>query len=287
MGVLLSPQDFAGSIGAAPVPGGVRVGNRALAGADLLAMRAAQGIERTLMPHLARTSFAAFVGTGANAVSATGVAVPAVTGGTARAPSATSMATRAKRTGFVSAATAGTLASCYGTTGLVTLSNGTGLGGFFAVFKFVPADAAGVSGARMFVGLSSNTGAPTNVEPSGLVNQIGVAQLSGSPNLQLLYGGATAQAPIDLGAGFPASGSSADLYELILFSDPNDATKMGYRVERLNTGTVTEGTLGNSVPGTTLPAATMLMAMRLWRTNNATALPVGLDLVAATLTWDF
>lgn len=287
MAVLLSPQDFAGSIGAPPGVGAVRMGVRTFAGADFLAMRAPQGIERLVMPHLGRTQFAGWLGTAANAVSAYGTAAPTVTGGAARGPSATSMATRAKRTGFVSAVTAGTLSSCYGATGLVTLGNGAGLGGFLAMFRFVPGDAATVSGARMFVGLSSATGAPSNVEPSGLTNQIGVAQLSGSTNLQIVFGGGTAQTAIDLGSSFPASGLGTDLYELILFSDPNDNTKVGYRVERLNTANVAEGSLTNTTPGTTLPATGTMLTMRMWRTNNATALAVGFDVVSAVTIWDF
>jgi len=287
MGAILSPQDFAGSIGAAPAAGSVRVGDRSLAGADFLAMRAAQGIERLVQPHLGRTSIAAYLGTAANAVSAIGVAAPTASGGAARAPNSNSAASRSKRTGFTSAATAGALSSCYSATGLVALGNGTGLGGFLAIFRFVPSDATTVSGARGFIGLSSTTAAPTNAEPSGLLNQIGLAQISTSANLQIVFGGSAAQAAIDLGANFPAGGLSTDLYELILFSDPLDNSRVGYRVERLNTGNVAEGFLTNTTPGTTLPASATMLAMRMWRTNNATALAVGFDLVSAVAVTDF
>jgi hypothetical protein len=289
MGVLLSPQDFAGSIAGPPATGAVRVGGRTLAGGDFLAMRAAQGIERLVQPMLGRTAVAVWFGTGGSALNPIGVLAPTTVGtATTRPPSAAAvMATRSKRTGYVSAATAGALASIYGTTGLVAPGSGAGIGGFLAVFRFVIADAATVSGARMFVGLSATLSAPTNVEPSTLTNSIGIAQLSTSGNLQIVFGGSAAQPPVDLGAGFPANGGSSDLYELILFSDPVDATKIGWRVERLNTGTVAEGSLANTVPGTTLPSATTILAMRHWRTNNATALAVAIDLVAAMVAWDF
>jgi hypothetical protein len=286
MGVLLSPQDFAGSIGTAPAAGAVRLGERAFAGADFLGVRAAQGIERLFMPHLGRTAFAGWLGTGTNALSVYGTAVPTLAGGTARSPNTNTMATRAKRTGLVSAATAGALCSCFGTTAMLAIGTGSGLGGFLSVFRFVPSDVAAVGGARMFVGLSTTTSAPTNAEPSALTNQIGVAQLSGSANLQIVFGGSAAQTPIDLGVNFPASGNNS-LYELMLFSDPNDNSKVGYRVERLNTGDVAEGSIANSTPGVTLPSAAMMLAMRMWRTNNATALAVGLDLVSAVTIWDF
>lgn len=287
MGVLFSPQDFAGRIGDAPPAGQVRVGEQTLAGADFLSIRPAQSAERLVMPHLGRSLVAAWFGTGASTVSTIGMPTPTVTGGTARGPNTTSMATRQKRTGFVSAATAAAFASCYSTTGFVTLGNGTGLGGFFYVVRFVIADAVTVSGARMFIGLSGTTAAPTNAEPSGLTNQIGAAQLSTSANLHIVFGGSTAQTAIDLGAGFPATGGSANLYELVLHSEPNDNSKVGYRVERLNTGDVAEGSLANAAPGTSLPATSTMLAMRGWRTNNATGLAVGYDLVSAVLIWDF
>lgn len=290
MGAILSAQDFAGAIGGAPGAGAVRVGDRTVAGADLLAMRAAQGIERIVQADVSRTALVKVEGTGGAFMAYTGL-VSNVFGSsgtlTARAPAAASMATRAKRTGLVSAATAGSLSGLYGSTALFAIGNGSGLGGFRATFRFVVSDAATVSGARMFVGLSGTTAAPTNAEPSGLTNQIGVAQLSGSANLQLVYGGSAAQAAIDLGANFPAGGISTDLYELILFSDPNDNSRVGYRVERLNTGNIAEGTIANVAPGTTLPATATMLAIRHWRTNNATALAVGLDIVSAAVVWDF
>ncbi len=290
MSEFVTPLDLSGGAASAPAAGAVRLARRTFAGADLLALRSAQGIERTAMPQLARTPYAAVVGTGANSFFVHGMASGQFTSQgtlTARIPGTANMVARTKRTGIVSAATTGALASFYQTTAMVALGNGTGLGGFLFVGRFSISDAASVSGARMFVGLSATVAAPTNVEPSALGNQIGVAQVSGLTTLQIVYGGTAAQTAIDLGANFPASGPSTDLYELILFSDANDSTKMGYRVERLNTGAVAEGTLANTTPGTTLPAGTLMMAMRHWRTNNATALAVGLDIAAASVTWDF
>jgi len=287
MGTLLSPQDFAGGITAAPPAGAVRLGGRTLGGGDFLGIRAAQGIERLIMPHLGRTAFVGWLGTGTTALAVFGSAAPTVSGGTTRATTAVTMATRAKRTGFVSTATAGALSSCFGGNTFVGIGDGAGLGGFCAIFRFTISDPATVAGARMFVGLSSTSVAPTNVEPSTLLNQIGVAQLSGSTNLQIVFGGSTAQNAIDLGANFPAAGGTANLYELMLFSDPNDVAKVGYRVERLNTGNVVEGVLANTVPGITLPSSSTMMTMRMWRSNNATVLAVGLDVVSAVTVWDF
>jgi hypothetical protein len=54
--------------------------------------------------------------------------------------------------------------------------------------------------------------------------------------------------------------------------------EVNYRVERLNTGHIATGTLTAATPGTQLPANTTFLAHRAWRTNNATALAVGIDI---------
>jgi hypothetical protein len=286
----LVPIDVSGSIATSPSPPGVRIGRKTLAGADMLAFRTAQGIERLVMPHLSRAGFAGIVGTAANAFAFHGVISGqfSATGTlTARPAASGNMAVRAKRTGIVSAATAGALAGFHQTNALWTIGTGTGLGGFFAVFRFVVSDVAPVVGARMFVGLSSTITTPTNTEPSALTNQIGVAQISTSANLQIVFGGTIVQAPIDLGINFPAGSQSTDFYELILFSDANDASKIGYRLERLNTGDVATGAVLNTIPGTTLPAANTMLALRHWRSNNTTALAVGIDVASTSVVSDF
>jgi hypothetical protein len=287
--------DLVGSAAAAPPPGEARISRRTLAGSDALAMRSAQTAERLVQPDLARTMMAGIFGTGGNSAAFQGCISTSftATGGTSRGPATTNRATRAKRTAYISAATAAAVCGLYaGTTNgpLVTIG-GAGGGGFRAVIRFVPSDAATVAGARMFVGLAASVAAPANVEPNSLSNQIGVGQLSGSGNLQMMFGGSAAQTAIDLGTNFPAAGAAADLYELILFSDPNDNTKVGWRVERnpesATSNFVAEGVIANATPGTTLPAVTTMLGVRLWRTNNATALAVGLDLVSVVLTSDF
>jgi hypothetical protein len=215
-----------------------------------------------------------------------GIAAPTAVGtATARNVAATSMATRARRLGYVSAATAGSLSGHYSATAQFTIGATGGIGGFFYVCRFVVSDAAAVSGARMFVGLRNAVAAPTNVEPSsGQTNMAGVAQISTSNNLQIVYGGSAAQTAIDLGASFPANTLSADLYELALFAPP-DTQVIHYQVTRVNSGDVATGTLSGAV-GTVVPAATTFLAHAAWRCNNATALAVGIDVVSVYLETD-
>lgn len=206
---------------------------------------------------------------------------------TARNVSLTNLFNRMRRIGLVSAATAGSLASIRVAAAQISIGNGDGFGGFHKVIRFGCSDAATVAGARQFLGIAASTSAPTNVEPSSLTNVIGVGHGQSDTNLKLYYGGSAAQAPIDLGANFPANTLSVDVYELSLFSPPNQNGVVYWRVIRLNTGHVAEGTLPTS-NGVNLPATTTLLTY-LWgyRTNNATALAVALDIVSDYIETDY
>ena len=196
---------------------------------------------------------------------------------TARNVASTNMATRSRRLGYVSAATAAAICGHYNTVSQFTIGATGGIGGFFAVARFVPSDAATVAGAHMFVGLRNAVAAATSVDPATLTNIAGVGCTAGS-NLKIYYGGSAAQTAIDLGANFPSGGLSTDLYELALFAPP--ATQViYYQVTRLNTGHVATGTLTGTV-GTAIPAATTFLGPVAWRANGATALAVGIDVVS-------
>ena len=200
---------------------------------------------------------------GMAALTATGTA-------TSRAVATTNLLALMTRLGYVSAATAGALAGAREAVAKYTTGAGPGLGGFFARYRFGVSDPATVAGARMFVGLDALTAAPTNIDPSTKVNCVGVGQIAASDNLQIIYGKATANTPIDLGADFPAN-TAADAYELNLFSPP--AGGVHWQVRRLNTAFEASGFLASA----DTPAATTLLCHQLWRCNNATALAVGLD----------
>jgi len=187
----------------------------------------------------------------------------------------TSMFTRAQRFTVASTSTAGTFANYYQATGSYTLGSATtpAYGGFYFVIRFGINDT--VAAPRTFIGMSSTTASPTNVEPSTLTNSIGVGQGAADTNLKIYYGGSAAQTPIDLGANFPTGTSATDWYELTLFAPPTSNNTVYYQVIRLNTGDKTSGTLTGTA-GTVLPSNTTYLAIRNWRTNNATASAVTL-----------
>jgi hypothetical protein len=215
---------------------------------------------------------------GSTTILADGIIAPTVTGtATARTLATTNFATTQRRIGSVSAATAAALCGFRSAAFVAVRGNAANIGGFKTICQFQCADT--VTATRQFVGLSSSTAAPTNVEPSTLTNVIGIGHGAADTNLKLFASGATAQAPIDLGANFPIN-TTTDVYRLTLSCAPND-TQITWRVARLNTAFSATGSI---TAAAALPANTQALAWQMWRTNNATAVAVALDLSVLTLT---
>jgi hypothetical protein len=257
---------------------------QSLGGRIMLSQIGPSGIDTALQPHLGGNKVACWIPPG------NGTTVPGVFGmatmtsiGTVstRNIATTNIATRMSRIGYTTAATAGSLCGIREAAAKYTTGAGQGLGGFFARYRFVISDASNVSGARMFIGLSASTTAPTNVEPNTLINSIGLVQISSSPNLHMYSSGSPAGSNlVDLGSGFPAQFGSTTAYELSLFGKPDGS--VGWKCLRIDTMTKVEGefTIGN-------PVGTVLLCHQLWRTNNTTALAVGLDVCSIYIETDY
>ena len=268
---------------AAPASGAVRRSRMTRAQRAMPAFQGDKGLAHAVQNSLYFNRVGLWLPAGQGQVAIPGViGMPALTlaGGaaTARNPATTNRFTRANRLAIVSAATAAAVMSVRHTQASVSLGSGTVDGsGFFWAWRFGISDAAAVAGARMFVGMTATASALTNVEPSTLTSCIGIGHGAADTNLKLFYGGSTAQAPIDLGANFPANTLSTDFYDLILFAPPEVANTCYYQVSRVNTGQIATGTLtGTAVQ---IPqSSTLLVPLNAFRTNNATALAVGIDL---------
>ena len=273
----------------APV-GGITMYSKSIGGRIMPKWIGPSGVDTAVQPFIAGNKIGYWCppGNAATLPGVLGYTAPTTVGTvTARTVTTTSLFSRMRRLGVVSVATVGGLASIRVAVAQVTIGNGDGYGGFHKVLRFGVSDAATVAGARMFIGMSSSVAAPTNVEPSALLNCIGIGNGASDANLKLFYGGSVAQTPINLGANFPANTLSTDVYELVLFSPPNQNGVVHYRVTRLNTGDVAEGTLPTA-NGIVLPStATLLTYQWGYRTNNATALAVGLDIMSDYIETDY
>lgn len=290
----LSPSVTALDMLATTDPGAASAGHATLyaktvAGRMMVKMVGPSGLDTALQPFMARNKVGIWVppGSATTLPGVFGYTTPTAVGtATVRNVTTTNLFTRMRRLGYVSATTAGSLASIRVAVAQITTGTGS-LGGFHKVIRFGVSDAAKVAGARMFMGISSSVAAPTNVEPSTLLNSVGIGHGAADTNMKLYYGGSTAQAPIDLGPNFPIFNLNTDAYELAIFSPPSGAGEIYYEVTRLNTGDVASGMLLPS-GGVALPASTTLLTY-LWgyRTNNATALAVGIDLMGDYIETDY
>jgi hypothetical protein len=268
---------------AAPAAG-IYLFPRSVGGRFLPAFLGPSNVSSSLQPFLGRNKIGYWCPPG-NANTAPGVlgytAHTATGTATARNVATTNLFTRLRRLGYVSAATAAALAGARVAVAQITTGDGNGLGGFHKVIRWGISDAALVATARSFVGVSANTGVPTNVEPSTLVNSIGMGHGASDTNMRLYFGGSVAQPSIDLGANFPSNTTNVDVYELVLYASPKDNSKLFWQVTRVNTGHTISGTINNSNPGVTLPAFTTLLTYcQVWRSNNATAAAVGIDIMS-------
>ena len=243
------------------------------------------GIDGTFQPFLGRGKIGRWNPAGSGTVVTTdGLPAPSNLGtATARNPAATNMFTRTRRIGYASAATAGSLAGARDAAAQFTLGDGAGLGGFRLIIRF--GFSALTADARAFIGMRQ-AGAPTNVEPATLNNCIGIGRGAADTTLSLFSGGSAAQAPIALGANFPANTVNVDLYELELHSPADVAQTCHWKVTRINTGHVASGTLTGGAA--VLPvASTFLTGGLAWVTNNATASAVAIDIASLYIETDF
>lgn len=257
----------------APPANNVKLTSVSVGGRQMAAQLAAAGAVAPVMPHIGREHVGQWLPTGMGLTTFTtmGMQTPQATGtATARNPAATNSLTLARRVGLVSAATAAAVS------GIRTTGGGffNRTAGFHLIFRFAISDAVLTTTGRMFVGVQANGAAPTDVDPSGLVNIMGIGIDAADGILQAYGAGAAAQARVALPAAFTANTTNVDIYEVAMYCPAGGDTS--YQVTRLNTGDVTSG----SWAGVQEPAVGTLLNIQMYRTNGVTAQAVGLDFLS-------
>lgn len=291
-----SPGGFFTSTGAAldlnetttpgvPSAGVTRLFGRSLAGRMVPAFTGPSGLDTAVQPILARNKVGVWIPPG-NATTVPGVtglsALTATGTATGRNVATINIFTQMRRLGYVSAGTAGSSAGARLAVAQFWRGNFAGGGGFTFVARFGVSDAATIANSRMFVGMTANTGAFPNAEPSAQANIIGVGCNAGETSLSIMHNdGSGTATKIALGTDFPSQTTSTDMYEVAVFCPPNGSW-VGVYVERL-------GTSFNQLQiiTTDLPASTQLLAFQAWRNNGATALAVGIDIASFYIETDY
>lgn len=268
---------------------------RQVANRGMLAVAGPNGVEATMQPYLSRTGVHIWIPT-PNSVTppvlATGaIALTAVGTATARTIAATSLAARIARLGYPSASTSGSLGGIRHATNFYTGGSGTrGDGsGFYFTTRWVDSDPASVTGKRAFVGMSSLTAAPTNVEVSTLTSSIGIMKLSTDDTQWYWYGAGSSanfvNTAIGTGIGSPTGGNQTVAWELIIWA-PSDQLRTYYlQLKNLTTGVIATTTIAGTA--VQVPNSSILMNYRNWCCNNATAAVTGIDQGIFSIETDF
>lgn len=152
------------------------------------------------------------------------------------------------------------------------LGNTAGDGGFSFSCTFGAATGAATTTHRLFVGMSTSTAAPTDVNPSSLTNIIGLGYDSADSNLQIMRNDGTGTATkIDLGSNFAIPVTDrTNMYRLDLYAAPNSIV-IYYKVTNLVTGNIATGDFS-----TDIPATNTLMSARGWMSVGGTSSVIGL-----------
>lgn len=183
---------------------------------------------------------------------------------------ATNLMTSTPRFRCASAATAGASAGTRAGFAMVWRGSSTLFGGFQYMTIFGTATA--VADQRAFVGLYATASVIGNVNPSSLLNIVGMSVDNAQNTWRIIHndGSGTATA-IDLGANFPVNTTA--LYQLKLLSPPNGAF-IRWEATRLDADFTATGIIT-----TDMPANTAMLAPQIWINNGATASAAQIDVV--------
>ena len=251
-------------------------------GRMMLASLNALNQDYATQPHLGRNRATLWQANGnSTTITTFGGAFSATGTATTRSIATTNTFTSLRRLGYLSSNTAGSSAGIRIASLMFYRGDNGVRGGFHIIMRFGISDASAVANGRMFCGLTTSTGVIANVNPSTLINMIGIGNDSGEANLQIMRNNNSGTATkIDLGSNFPANTRSTDMYELVLYANPSGSA-INYGVTNLVTGAVASGFFADDIP-----ANDQLMTVQMWRNNGSTALAVGLDIMSAYIETD-
>lgn len=269
---------------ATPATDTLSVFGRKVAGRMLPAFIGPSGLDSSLQLSLARNKVAMATPRGASAtLDSNGLALTAVGTATAFTPATTNIYTWSRNVEHLVTVAATTAIAGYRPAALsYGTGNAAGLGGFYYVCRFGPATGVATTTNRCYVGMVATTTAPTDVEPSTLLNRLGCGWDAADTNIQILHNDASGTATkVDLGASFPVpTADRTKVYELAMFCAPNTTT-INYEFTDIGTGAVATGNYS-----TDIPANTVLMGPTGWMSVGGTSSVIGLALISLYIETD-
>ena len=236
------------------------------------------GLDTTVQPSIGRNKMALWqaIGGGSTVTTALGAAALSITGtSTAANMATTTRQTNMRRIEYLATNNQSSSVVGFRSTSAVYERGGpnAGDGGFHMIANWGPATGVATATNRAFVGMSSSTAAPTDVNPSTLTNMMGFGWDSADANIQFMTNDSSGTATkIDLGASFPVpTVNRTKMYETIIFVAPGPSTSIGYKITDLATGAIAEGTVSSN-----LVANTTYLAPRGYMSVGGTSSVIGI-----------
>ena len=209
---------------------------------------------------------------GAAALSATGTA-------TAANVAVTNLHTQMKRIDYL-ITTPATNAVAGFRTGAQQYFRGTASteGGFFFHGYWGPATGVATATNRASFGMHASQVAPSDAEPSIILNQLAMGWDSADTNIQIMSNqGTGAATKKDLGASFPVpTADRTKVYELALWCPPGSST-IWYSVTDMGTGATASGTITSPDK---IPDNTVLMGPKGWMSAGGTSSVIGISFMS-------
>lgn len=240
------------------------------------------GLDTALQPHISRNKVAFVTPSGGDtSVSVVGLSLTATGSANAAATAATNRYTWIRKIEY-NVTTAATTAVAGFHSPFANFARGTGTdGGFHYVCRFGPSIGVTTATRRLFVGMAASTVAPTDVNPSTLVNMIGVGYDANDTNISIMHNdGAGAATKVDTTIVKP-SADRAIAYELALFAPPG-AAYVDYQFTQLNASTTFRGRISAD-----LPATGTFLAPRGYSSVGGTSSVTGLALMGLYIETDY
>lgn len=280
------PLNLSNSNPPTPVASTVLVFGRSLANRMMVAFKGPSGLDSSLQPHIGRNKMSTWTPAGNGTVIVADGAAPLTAAGTPTTANVatTNRHTYQKRLDYLVTTAAATAVAGFRYAAAQWTVGGpaAGAGGFHFICRFGPATGVATASNRCFVGMGASTAAPTDVEPSSLVNQVGCGWDAADANIQIMHRGAGGVTKIDTGIPVPTADRTKS-YELALFSPPGTTQTVGYEFTDLDTG----GAVASGVITTNLPTSTTLLSPRGWMSVGGTSSVIGIALMSLYLESDY
>lgn len=271
----------------APASGNVTIFALDLNGKSLPAFIDPEGFMTTVQADLGEFNVARFMPQ-ANTTTAADAGVPLTNTGTfaAAAIATTNFFTMTRRLLCqVTVAATTAVAGVRGSQNAVRIGRTAGApGGFSSRIVWGPSTGVSTATTRAFCGFRA-TAAPTDVNPSSLLNLVGMGWDSGDTNVQMMTNdGAGTATKTDLGASFPRPNTNnTTVYELQLYSPNSTTQSVNWRVIRYDTTGKTIAAEATGTITTDLPANTVLMAPHVWMSVGGTSSVIGVACMGITI----